>query len=283
LSKLIQLDKGTAEKLAGEKEVALFEYLQSFPSLLVAYSGGTDSAYLAWAAHRALGTKALALTALSASYSAYDRQRAVQFAQEADLRHECIVTNEMANPLYAANAADRCFHCKDELFTQMNHIAAARGFAAIAYGINLDDTSDIRPGHRAAAEHQVVAPLLEARLTKQEIRTLARAAGLSMWDRPASACLSSRIPYGTAVTAEALARVEAGEAILREHGFRQFRVRYYEDLARIEIDPTEMPRAVAMGIEAALAARFASIGFTRVELDRRGYRQGSLNEALRPQ
>ena len=246
----------------------------------MAYSGGTDSAYLAWAAHRVLGDRALAITALSASYSAYDRQRAIAFAREVGLRHDCIATEELANPLYVANNPDRCYHCKNELFEQMDRIARERSFSAVAYGVNLDDTRDFRPGHRAAAEHQVLAPLLEARLTKMEIRALACRAGLSIWDRPASACLSSRIPYGTAVTPEALARVAAAETILRELGFRQFRVRYYEDLARIEVDPTELPRAREMNLEALLVEPFRQAGFTCVELDPRGYRQGSLNEAL---
>jgi uncharacterized protein len=276
---LIQLGErndGNAEA----RQAALLARLRSFPSLLIAYSGGTDSAYLAWAAHGVLGERALALTALSPSYSAYDRARAEQFARETGMRHECIATSEMENPQYVANAADRCYHCKNELFTHMERIARTRGFAAVAYGVNLDDTADFRPGHRAAAQHQVVAPLLDARLTKLEIRALARAAGLSIWDRPASACLASRIPYGTAVTREALARVEAGEAILRAHGFRQFRVRFYHDLARIEIDPLELPRAAEMNLPALLAPPFAALGFTRLELDPRGYRQGSLNEAL---
>ncbi len=258
------------------------ERLRAFPSLLIAYSGGTDSAYLAWMASQVLGDKSLCITALSASYSAYDRDRAEQFAREAGLRHEFVATGELSNPSYVANGADRCFHCKDELFTQMDRIATEGGFAAIAYGINLDDTRDFRPGHRAAAAHHVVAPLLDAGLSKAEIRELARAANLSIWDRPASACLSSRIPYGTAVTPEALARVEAGEAILRRLGFQKFRVRFYGDIARIEIDPVEMPRAKEMGIEDLLAEPFASIGFSSVEVDPRGYRQGSLNEALRP-
>ena len=262
------------------KQAALLANLGSFPSLLIAYSGGTDSAYLAWAATQALGAKALCITALSASYSAYDRARAEQFAQEANFRVEFIATQELDNPLYVANSADRCYHCKNELFEQMDRIAARRGFAAVAYGINLDDTRDFRPGHRAAHEHQVIAPLLDAQLTKAEIRELARAAGLSIWDRPASACLSSRIPYGTAVTPATLARVEAAEAALRKLDFRQFRVRYYGDTARIEIAADELPRAQAMQLESLLAPSFAAIGFSRIELDPRGYRQGSLNDAL---
>lgn len=263
------------------KQETLLRNLGKLDSLLVAYSGGADSAYLAWAANRALGQRALAVTALSASFSAHDRECALAFAREAGLRHEFIETREFRNPLYVANNADRCYFCKEELFTQLDGIAAERGFAAVAYGVNTDDTRDFRPGHRAAAEHRVLAPLLDAELTKAEIRQLSRAAGLSTWDRPASPCLSSRIPYGTAVTPEALAKVEAGEAVLRALGFRQFRVRYYGAVARLEIDPAELPRARAAGLPEALAADFRRIGFERVELDAQGYRSGSLNEALR--
>jgi len=284
LTSLIHLEPAAVDLPAAiAKETALFARLGQLPSVLVAYSGGTDSAYLAWAAHRVLRDKALAITALSASYSAYDQQRAREFAAEAGLRHESIATDEFANPAYVANGADRCYHCKNELFEQMDRLAAARGFAAIAYGINLDDTRDFRPGHRAAAEHSVIAPLLNAQLSKAEIRALAARAGLSIWDRAASACLSSRIPYGTAVTPAVLSQVEAGEAILREFGFRQFRVRYFADLARIEIDAAELPRARAMNLPHLLAESYAKIGFARVELDPAGYRQGSLNAALRAQ
>jgi pyridinium-3,5-biscarboxylic acid mononucleotide sulfurtransferase len=254
--------------------------LGQLDSLLVAFSGGADSAYLAWAAHRALGPRALAVTALSPSFSAYDREQALELAHGIGLRHECIETHEFENPLYVANNADRCYHCKDELFVQMEALAAARGFTAIAYGINADDTQDFRPGHRAATEHRVLTPLLDAGLTKAEIRALSRRAGLPTWDRPASACLSSRIPYGTAVTPELLRRVEAGEAVLRELSFRQFRVRVHGDLARIEIAPQELQRALDPQMAQEFAARFKAIGFSFVTLDLEGYRQGSLNAAL---
>jgi uncharacterized protein len=263
-----------------EKQQRLLTDLARLDSLLIAYSGGADSAYLAWAANHTLGERALAVTALSASFSTYDRERAVAFAREAGLRHELIETREFENPLYIANNADRCYHCKAELFTQLDLLAAQRGFAAVAYGVNADDTRDFRPGHRAAAEHRVLTPLLDAGLTKQEIRQLSRDAGLSTWDRPASPCLSSRIPYGLAVTPEALARVEAGEAVLRALGFRQFRVRYYGAVARLEIDPGELPHARAAGLPDSVAAEFQHLGFQRVELDEQGYRQGSLNEPL---
>lgn len=265
----------------GKKQQALLDSLCALDSLLVAYSGGVDSAYLAWAAHRALGARALAVTAVSPSYSAHDRAQAEHCAQVAGFRHELISTAEFSNPLYVANNADRCYHCKSELFEVLDRIAAEGRFAAVAYGINADDTHDFRPGHRAAAEHRVLAPLLDAELTKAEIRELARAAGLPVWDRPASACLSSRVPYGTAVTPEILARIEQGEAILRDLGFRQFRLRYHNEIARIEVARDEMPRALDPAVAAAIAARLKALGFTYVTLDLEGYRQGSLNAALK--
>ena len=264
-----------------EKERILLESLSAQDSLLVAFSGGADSAYLAWAAHRALGPRALAVTALSPSFSAHDRRQAEEFIRQTGVRHEWMETEEFSNPLYVANGPDRCYHCKAELFTELEHLAAARGLSAIAYGINADDTSDFRPGHRAAAEHRILAPLLDARLTKAEVRELSRRAGLATWDRPASACLSSRVPYGTPVTPEVLARIERGEAILRELGFRQFRVRYHDALARIEIAPDELPRALTAEMMRVLTDGFKSIGFTYVTLDLEGYRQGSLNALLK--
>jgi uncharacterized protein len=270
-----------ALEAAVEKQRQLFRALAALDSLLVAFSGGADSAYLAWAAHTTLGRRALAVTALSASFSAHDRREAEAFARSTGLRHEWMETLEFDNPLYVANGPDRCFHCKDELFARMEELAAARGFAAIAYGINADDTRDFRPGHRAAAEHRVLAPLLDARLSKSEIRALSRRAGLATWDRPASACLSSRIPYGTSITPARLAQIERGEAVLRELGFRQFRVRAHEDLARIEIAPEELPRSLDPDLARRLAAAFKELGFTYVTLDLEGYRQGSLNDALR--
>jgi uncharacterized protein len=266
---------------ATEKQGRLLAALGGLDSLLVAFSGGADSAYLAWAAHTALGTRALAVTALSASFSAHDRAQAEVFVRAAGLRHEFIETRELEDPLYVANSPDRCYRCKDELFTELDRLAAARGFAAVAYGLNADDTRDFRPGHRAAAEHRVLAPLLDAGLTKPEIRELSRRAGLPTWDRPASACLASRVPYGTPVTPETLAKIEQGEAILRALGFRQFRVRFHGELARIEIAPEELPRALTADMAGQLATRFEQIGFAYVTLDLRGYRQGSLNEVLR--
>jgi uncharacterized protein len=263
-----------------EKELLLKQQLSAFPSLIVALSGGADSAYLAWAAHGVMGERALSVTALSPSYSAHDRAVVEDFVRRLGVRHEFIETHEMENPKYRANAADRCYFCKDELFSVLDTMAQGRGFAAIAYGVNADDTLDFRPGHRAAREHRVLAPLLDAGLHKSEIRFLSERAGLPTWDRPASACLASRVPYGTEVTPERLALIERGEAALRELGFRQFRVRLHDKLARVEIAPEEMARALSPEMAAAISARLKAAGFTFVALDLEGYRQGSLNESL---
>jgi uncharacterized protein len=273
-------DAESGARPAEEKENLLLARLAEIASLIVALSGGADSAYLAWAAHEALAGRALSVTALSPSYSAHDRAIVEEFVSNLDLRHEFITTHEMDNPAYRANAADRCYFCKDELFSALDELAKARGFAAVAYGVNADDTLDFRPGHRAATAHQVLAPLLDAGLSKAEIRLLSRRAGLPTWDRPASACLASRLPYGTEVTPERLGLVERGEAALRELGFRQFRVRLHDNLARVEISPDEMPRALAPDMAAAIADRLKAAGFTYVALDLEGYRQGSLNETL---
>ena len=264
-----------------EKQELLLSGLRRLDSLLVAFSGGADSAYLGWAAHTALGKHALAVSALSPCFSAYDREQAEAFVGHTGLRHEFIATREVENPLYVPNSPDRCYHCKAELFTELDKLAAARRFAAVAYGVNADDTRDFRPGHRAAAEHKVLAPLLDAGLHKAEIRELSRLAGLPTWNRPASACLASRIPYGTPVTPENLSIVEKGEAVLRELGFRQFRVRYHQELARIEIAPDELPRALTPEMARVLTERLKQIGFTYVTLDLEGYRQGSLNASLK--
>jgi uncharacterized protein len=282
MSSLVQI-RNTGEPDSGSKEAELLARLKGIPSLLIAVSGGADSAYLAWAAHRALGTKALSLTAISPSYSAYDRAELEKFVTHTGVFHEFVETHEMENPAYRANAGDRCYYCKDELFNVLDQIAQQRGFAAVAYGVNADDTSDFRPGHRAAAEHQVLAPLLDARMSKADIRALSERAGLPTWDRPASACLSSRLPYGTEVTPERLQLVEKGEAILRELGFRQFRVRLHDKLARIEIAQKELPRAMTPEMGAVISERFKEAGFLYVALDLEGYRQGSLNAALRKQ
>jgi pyridinium-3,5-biscarboxylic acid mononucleotide sulfurtransferase len=263
------------------KEQSLLNSLRALDSLLIAFSGGADSAYLAWAAHAALGARALSITALSASFSRHDREQASAFAGTAGLRHEFIETREFENPLYVANQADRCYHCKDELFDRMETLARERGFSAIAYGINADDTHDFRPGHRAAHEHRILAPLLDAHLSKAEIRMLSRRAGLPTWDRPSSACLSSRIPYGIAVTPELLDKVERAETVLRDLGFRQFRVRAHGELARIELAPDELSRGLQPDITAIIADGVKGAGFAVVTLDLEGYRQGSLNSLLK--
>ena len=281
MKSLVQIRKEEHHALSPEeKENRLLSRLAEIPSLIVALSGGADSAYLAWAANRALGHRALSVTALSPSFSAHDKHMVEQFIGKLSLHHEFIETHEMENPAYRANQPDRCYFCKDELFSVLDGLAHSRGFAAVAYGVNADDTLDFRPGHRAATEHQVLAPLLDAGLAKSEIRTLSRRAGLPTWDRPASACLASRVPYGTEVTPERLALIERGEAVLRELGFRQFRVRAHDNLARVEISPHELPRALSLEMASRIAERLKSAGFAYVTLDLQGYRQGSLNEAF---
>ena len=282
MTSLVQIRKPEADGADFDaKETALLARLAQLPSLVIAISGGADSAYLAWAAHQVLQERALSVTAISPSFSRNDREELERFVAHARVRHEFVETHEFENPAYRANAGDRCYYCKDELFNVLDELARERGFAAVAYGVNADDTSDFRPGHRAAAEHRVLAPLLDAGMSKADVRVLSRRAGLPTWDRPASACLSSRLPYGVEVTPERLSLVEKGEAILRELGFRQFRVRLHEQLARIEIAPEELPGALNAETAAAINARFKEAGFLYVALDLEGYRQGSLNATLR--
>jgi uncharacterized protein len=270
-------------ELVRTKQDELFARLRGLGRAIVAYSGGTDSAYLAWAAHRVLGADAIAITADSASIPESHKRDAEAFARECGFRHEYIETNEFDNPAYVANNPDRCFHCKDELFTRLEQLGAERGIANIIYGVNVDDLGDYRPGQQAAKTHQVKAPLVDAGLTKSEIRELSRLAGLPTWDRPASACLSSRIPYGTPVTPETVKTVELGEEAIRALGFRQFRVRFHGEVVRIEIAREEMPRAFTMEMAEILTGIFKPLGFLYVTLDLEGYRQGSLNSVLKKQ
>jgi len=262
------------------KQHRLEVQLSKLPSLIVAYSGGVDSAYLAHAAHQSLGERMLAVTALSASYSARDREAAEKCVAHGRFRHEFIATDELANPSYRANNADRCYYCKDELFAKLDVMAGQRGFAAVAYGINKDDLGDWRPGQQAAREHQVLTPLLDVGMTKADIRELSRRVELPVWDRPASACLSSRIAYGIEVTPERLAVVEKGEEALRGLGFRQFRVRYHDELARIEISLEELPRALDPAMARKFVEIFKALGFKFVTLDLEGFRSGSMNSVL---
>jgi len=248
--------------------------------VIVAFSGGTDSAYLAWAAKCVLGSGALAVTADSASIPESHKRDAEAFVKRFGIAHEYIQTNEFDNPDYARNDASRCFHCKDELFARLETLGRERGYGHIIYGVNLDDLGDYRPGQDAARLHQVTAPLADAGLTKAEIRELSRLAGLPTWDRPAAACLSSRIPYGTPVTIETVKTVETGEERVKELGFRQFRVRFPGEVVRIEIAREEMERALTMEMAERFTAIFKALGFKYVALDLEGYRQGSLNEVL---
>jgi uncharacterized protein len=262
------------------KERKLFDALSAMDRVIVAFSGGTDSAYLAWAAHRALGRNAIAVTADSASLPESHKRDLEAFVARYGIAHEYIVTREFDNPDYVRNAPDRCFHCKDELFTRLDEVGRERGYRHIVYGVNQDDLGDYRPGQNAARRHQVAAPLADAGLTKAEIRELSRLAGLPTWDRPASACLSSRIPYGTPVTIENVKTVETGEEAIKALGFRQFRVRFHGEVVRLEIARDEMERALTLEMAARFTAIFKGLGFKYVTLDLEGYRQGSLNEVL---
>ena len=263
-----------------DKQQALLDALSRMESVIVAYSGGADSAYLAWAAQQTLGDRAVAITADSASLPESHKRDAEEFARTWGIRHEYVATGEFENPDYVKNDNNRCFHCKDELFTRLGEVARERGIAHVVYGVNVDDLGDYRPGQRAAKLHNAEAPLIDAGLTKAEIRELSRRAGLTTWDRPASACLSSRIPYGTPVTIQNVKTVERGEEEIRALGFRQFRVRFHGDLVRIEIAPEELSRALDPGVAREFTAIFKPLGFHYVTLDLEGYRQGALNEAL---
>ena len=263
------------------KEQALLGRLRGAGRVIVAFSGGVDSSYLAWAAHEALGADALAVTALSPSYPESHRRMAERVAVDFAIPHRFVETREMERAEYRANRPDRCYFCKTELFEVLGRLAGELGFGAVAYGVNLDDRGDFRPGHRAAHEHRVLSPLLDVGLAKAEIRALSRAAGLPSAELPSSACLSSRLPYGTEVTPERLAEVEEGEERLRALGFRQLRLRHHGELARVEIDPAELPRALDPEMARAIVKALKPLGFRFVSLDLEGYRSGSLNEVLR--
>jgi uncharacterized protein len=262
------------------KDAALRARLQKAGRVLVAFSGGVDSSYLALAAHAAIGARALAVTAVSPSYPDSHRRVAEDVVARFGFAHRFVATHEMESAAYRANNPDRCYHCKTELFEVLGKLRDELGFDAVAYGINTDDTGDFRPGHRAAAEHGVLSPFLDVELSKSEIRALSRAAGLPTADLPASACLSSRLPYGTAVTPERLRQVEDGEERLRALGFRQVRLRHHGEIARVEIDPGELAAALDPALARAIVAAIKPLGFRFVSLDLEGYRTGALNEGL---
>ena len=265
----------TASRLA-----ALQARLAQLGNLMVAYSGGVDSAFLAATAHRVLGNRMLAVLADSPSLARRDLEQACVFAESLHMPLKIVTTAELDRPEYRRNDADRCFHCKDELFAVMESLGTKLGFSHIAYGMNTDDTRDFRPGQRAAKEHSVLAPLAEAGLAKIEVRTLAKAAGYPLWDRPAAPCLSSRVEYGRAVTREVLEQVERAEESLRNLGFREFRVRHHGDLARVEIARTELPGALTMQMLDALTTALKQAGYQYVTLDCAGFRSGSMNAIL---
>jgi uncharacterized protein len=262
------------------KQTALDTALRTGGRVLIAFSGGVDSSYLAYAAHCALGEGALAVTALSASYPASHRAMAEQVVAQFGIAHRFVSTQELANPSYRKNAPDRCYHCKTELFSVLAALREQLGFDAVAYGVNVDDTGDFRPGHRAAKERGVRSPFLEVGLHKAEIRQLSRDAGLPSADLPSSACLSSRLPYGTEVTPERLLQVERGEEQLRALGFRQVRVRHHGEAARIEVGLDELPRALDPKMLREITSAIVPLGFRKVSVDPQGYRTGSLNEVL---
>ncbi len=259
---------------------ALDRGLRGVRRLMVAYSGGIDSAFLAYAAHQVLGTEMLAVIADSPSLSRAHLRDAVEFAEEHRIPLRVVDTNELENPDYAKNDAARCFHCKDELFKVMESVGGPLRFSKVAYGKNLDDMSDFRPGQKAAANHSVLAPLAEAGLTKEDIRILARHEGLRVWDKPASACLSSRIAYGLPVTRETLEKIEKGEEALFAMGFRQFRVRHHGELVRIEVAREELPGMLSLPKFAQASAALKQLGYKYVTLDLEGYRSGSMNALL---
>ncbi len=263
-----------------QKEDHLLQILKRLESVVVGFSGGVDSAYLAYMANRVLGQKALCVTAISPSYPTFQKRETTDFVRQFGLNHMEIESEELDNPAYRENAPNRCYHCKSELFTKLEALAQKQGYQAVIDGTNYDDLGDFRPGRQAAKEHTVHSPLLEAEMTKLDIRELSRRAGLPTWDKPALPCLSSRFPYGTAISAEKLSVVDRGEGILRDFGFRIFRVRYHEELVRLEFSPEELPKALNITMAAILVKQFKALGFKYVTIDLEGYRSGALNEVL---
>ena len=262
------------------KEERLRDWFRTLGSVIVAYSGGVDSSYVAYVANAELGPRAVCITGQSASLPAYQRDEIDRVVEKFGFHHEIIQTDELENPGYSANNGNRCYFCKDELYGKLESLARARGIQHIVDGSTLDDLDDYRPGRQAAKQHEVRSPLIEVGLNKNEVRELSRRAALPTWDKPASPCLSSRIAYGTTVTIERLSKVDRGEEILREFGFREFRVRHHDTLVRLEIAASEMDRVLQKEVIDQLAARFRELGFKYVTLDLHGFRSGSMNEAL---
>ena len=263
------------------KEERLRELFRELESVIVAYSGGVDSSYVAYVANEELGARAVCITGQSASLPAYQRAEIDRVVEKFGFQHELIDTEELENPAYQANNSNRCFFCKDELYSKLESVARTRGIKSIVDGSTVDDLGDFRPGRQAAAQHAVRSPLIEVGLSKSEVRELSRKATLPTWDKPASPCLSSRIAYGTTVTIERLSKVDRGEEILREFGFREFRVRHHDELVRLEIAQTEMDRVLQKDLLDDLARRFRELGFKYVTLDLEGFRSGSMNEVLK--